>query len=80
MHTELAHLHLTCSRSPLSFVPTLPQADRAGLASLADQAVAAGRRQGAAARPELISRLRQFSGWAMVALGLGLSLARRPVH
>ena len=37
-------------------------------------------RQGAAARPELISRLRQFSGWAMVALGLGLSLARRPVH
>jgi threonine/homoserine/homoserine lactone efflux protein len=37
-------------------------------------------RQGAAARPNLISRLRQSSGWAMVALGVGLSLARRPVH
>lgn len=37
-------------------------------------------RQGAAARPQLISRLRQSSGWAMIALGLGLSLARRPAH
>jgi threonine/homoserine/homoserine lactone efflux protein len=37
-------------------------------------------RQGAAARPKLISRLRQSSGWAMIALGLGLSLARRPAH
>ena len=37
-------------------------------------------RQGAAARPNLISRLRQSSGWAMVVLGVGLSLARRPVH
>ena len=37
-------------------------------------------RQGAAARPGLISRLRQGSGWAMIALGAGLTLARRPVH
>lgn len=53
------------------------------LNTLADVAVAfaAGRiRQGAAARPQLISRLRQSSGWAMIALGLGLSLARRPAH
>lgn len=35
-------------------------------------------RLGAAARPTLISRLRQSSGWAMIALGVGLSLARRP--
>lgn len=51
------------------------------LNTLADIAVAfaAGRiRQGAAARPALISRLRQASGWAMIALGAGLSLARRP--
>lgn len=51
------------------------------LNTLADVAVAfaAGRiRQGAAARPRLISRLRQSSGWAMIALGVGLSLARRP--
>jgi len=53
------------------------------LNTLADVAVAfaAGRiRQGASARPKLISRLRQASGWAMIALGLGLSLARRPVN
>jgi len=37
-------------------------------------------RQGAAARPNLISRLRQASGWGMIALGVGLSLARRPAH
>ena len=51
------------------------------LNTLADVAVAfaAGRiRQGAAARPNLVSRLRQTSGWAMIALGVGLSLARRP--
>jgi threonine/homoserine/homoserine lactone efflux protein len=35
-------------------------------------------RNGAAARPALVSRLRQASGGAMVALGLGLALARRP--
>lgn len=53
------------------------------LNTLADIVVAfaAGRiRQGAAARPNLVSRLRQSSGWAMVALGVGLSLARRPGH
>lgn len=42
-------------------------------------AVAAGRiRDGAAARPGLVRRLRTASGAAMVALGLGLALARRP--
>jgi threonine/homoserine/homoserine lactone efflux protein len=42
-------------------------------------AFAAGRvREGAAGRPELVRRLRQASGGAMVALGLGLLLARRP--
>lgn len=53
------------------------------LNTLADVAVAfaAGRiRSGAAARPALISRLRQASGGAMIALGLGLALARRPVN
>ena len=51
------------------------------LNTLADIAVAfvAGRlRQGAASRPALIRRLREVSGAAMVALGLGLALARRP--
>ena len=33
---------------------------------------------GAAARPALISRLRQTSGAAMMALGAGLALAKRP--
>ncbi|RAI57176.1 LysE family translocator [Roseicella frigidaeris] len=42
-------------------------------------AVAANRlRKGAAARPALIRRLREASGGAMVALGLGLALAKRP--
>jgi len=42
-------------------------------------AVAAGRiRDGAAARPALIRRLREASGAAMITLGLGLALARRP--
>lgn len=35
-------------------------------------------RDGAAARPNLIRRLREASGAAMVALGMGLALARRP--
>jgi threonine/homoserine/homoserine lactone efflux protein len=35
-------------------------------------------RDGAEARPTLIRRLREGSGAAMVALGLGLALARRP--
>ena len=42
-------------------------------------AVAAARlRGGAMARPSLIRRLREASGAAMVALGFGLALARRP--
>ncbi|HYF53394.1 MAG TPA: LysE family translocator [Salinarimonas sp.] len=42
-------------------------------------AVAAGRvRDGAAARPGLVRRLREASGGAMMALGVGLALARRP--
>ena len=40
---------------------------------------ASGIRDGAAARPGLVRRLREASGAAMVALGLGLSLAKRPV-
>lgn len=51
------------------------------LNTLADVVVAfaAGRlRDGAFARPSLIRRLRQASGGAMVALGLGLAFARRP--
>ena len=39
---------------------------------------AGGIRAGAAARPGLIRRLREGSGAAMVALGIGLALARRP--
>ncbi|HMR30802.1 MAG TPA: LysE family translocator [Geminicoccus sp.] len=42
-------------------------------------ALAAGRiRDGAAARPGLVRRLREVSGAAMIALGLGLALTRRP--
>ncbi|MBS7811165.1 LysE family translocator [Roseococcus pinisoli] len=42
-------------------------------------ALAAGRiRDGAAARPALIQRLRVGSGVSMVALGVGLALVRRP--
>src|SRR5215207_11619054 len=51
------------------------------LNTLADIAVAfaaGGIRDGAAARPALIRRLREASGAAMVALGIGLALARRP--
>ncbi|MGX7707667.1 LysE family translocator [Methylobacterium sp. Gmos1] len=51
------------------------------LNTLADLAVAvaAGRlRRGAMSRPGLIRRLREASGAAMIALGLGLALARRP--
>lgn len=51
------------------------------LNTLADVAVAlaaAGIRAGAAARPNLVRRLREASGAAMVALGIGLALARRP--
>ena len=51
------------------------------LNTLADIVVAfaaSGIRDGAAARPALIRRLRQVSGGAMIALGLGLALAKRP--
>lgn len=42
-------------------------------------AFAAGRiRNGAAARPSLIRRLREASGGAMIALGIGLAVAKRP--
>jgi threonine/homoserine/homoserine lactone efflux protein len=39
---------------------------------------ASGIRDGAAARPALIRRLQQASGTAMVGLGVGLALAKRP--
>lgn len=51
------------------------------LNTLADIVVAfaaSGIRDGAAASPALIRRLRQGSGAGMVALGVGLALARRP--
>jgi threonine/homoserine/homoserine lactone efflux protein len=51
------------------------------LNTLADVAVAVAAsriREGAAARPGLVRRLREASGAAMIALGIGLSLARRP--
>jgi len=48
------------------------------LADIAVACLAARLRAGAAARPGLIRRLREGSGVAMVALGLGLALARRP--
>jgi threonine/homoserine/homoserine lactone efflux protein len=51
------------------------------LNTLADVVVAyaaSGIRAGAAARPTLVRRLREGSGAAMIALGLGLALARRP--
>lgn len=53
------------------------------LNTLADVAVAfgAGRvREGAAARPNLVRRLREASGALLVALGVGLALARRPAN
>lgn len=51
------------------------------LNTLADVLVAYGAasvRSGAATRPNLVYRLREASGAVMVALGLGLVLARRP--
>src|SRR3712207_905465 len=51
------------------------------LNTLADIVVAfaaGGIRVGAAARPALIRRLREASGTAMIALGVGLALAKRP--
>ena len=52
-----------------------------GLNTAADLVVAfaaSGIREGAAARPALVRRLREASGAAMVALGIGLTLAKRP--
>lgn len=51
------------------------------LNTLADVVVAfaaSGIRAGATARPHLIRRLREGSGAALIALGIGLSLAKRP--
>jgi threonine/homoserine/homoserine lactone efflux protein len=51
------------------------------LNTLADIVVAfaaSGIRDGAAARPTLVRRLREVSGGAMIALGFGLALAKRP--
>ena len=51
------------------------------LNTLADIVVAfaaSGIRDGASARPALVRRLREASGAAMIALGLGLALAKRP--
>lgn len=51
------------------------------LNTLADVVVAfaaSSIRDGAATRPNLVRRLREGSGAAMVALGLGLALAKRP--
>jgi threonine/homoserine/homoserine lactone efflux protein len=53
------------------------------LNTLADIVVAfaaSGIRAGAAARPAFIRRLREASGVAMIALGVGLALAKRPAH
>jgi threonine/homoserine/homoserine lactone efflux protein len=53
----------------------------AALNTLADIVVAfaaSGIREGATARPALIRRLREASGAAMVALGVGLAIAKRP--
>jgi threonine/homoserine/homoserine lactone efflux protein len=53
------------------------------LNTLADVGVAfaaSSIRKSAAARPNLIRRLREASGGAMVALGIGLALARRPTN
>jgi threonine/homoserine/homoserine lactone efflux protein len=52
------------------------------LNTLADIVVAfaaSGIRESAAARPVLIRRLREASGAAMIALGIGVTLAKRPV-
>ena len=53
------------------------------LNTLADIVVAfaaSGIREGAVARPALIRRLREASGAAMIALGIGLAVARRPTN
>ena len=48
------------------------------LADIVIAFAASGIQEGAAARPQLIRRLREASGAAMIALGVGLAVARRP--
>ncbi|MFC7478299.1 LysE family translocator [Dankookia sp. GCM10030260] len=48
------------------------------LADIAVAFAASGIREGATARPTLIRRLREASGAAMITLGIGLALAKRP--
>ena len=48
------------------------------LADIVVAFVAGGIREGAAGRLALIRRLREASGVAMMALGVGLALAKRP--
>ncbi|MBW0005090.1 MAG: LysE family translocator, partial [Hyphomicrobiales bacterium] len=48
------------------------------LVDLAVTFAASGIREGAASRPTVIRRLREASGTAMIMLGLGLALAKRP--
>lgn len=66
--------HVAMQFVALGFVSVL-------LNTLADIVVAfaAGSiREGAATRPSFIRRLREASGAAMIALGIGLALAKRP--
>jgi len=49
------------------------------LADIVVALAASSIRKGAAARPALIRRLQEISGAAMIALGIGLGLAKRPV-
>lgn len=48
------------------------------LADIVVAFMAGGIRDGMAVRPSLVRRLREWSGGAMIALGIGLALARRP--
>ncbi|TIX04372.1 MAG: LysE family translocator [Mesorhizobium sp.] len=48
------------------------------LADIVVAFMAGGIRDGMAVRPTLVCRLREGSGGAMIALGIGLALARRP--
>jgi threonine/homoserine/homoserine lactone efflux protein len=50
------------------------------LADIVVALAASGIREGAVARPALIRRLREASGAAMIALGIGLALAKRPAN
>jgi len=50
------------------------------MADLAVAFAASAIRTGAAARPSLIRRLREASGGAMIALGVGLALVKRPAN